>query len=82
MRKSDYMRLSKERLAELLEEYDMRDYIGSIGQFNPTGMTPCYAEGGFCTNIHKDCVNCPKDWTFETTTTAEPAGFKIRKTNE
>lgn len=82
MRKSDYMRLSKERLAELLEEYDMRDYIDSIGQFNPTGMTPCYAEGGFCTNKHKDCVNCPKDWTFETTTTAEPVGFKIRKTNE
>lgn len=82
MRKSDYMKLSKERLAELLEEYDMREYIGGVGQFNPAGVVPCYAEGGYCTNKHKDCINCPKDWTNESATSTEPAGFKIRKTSK
>lgn len=84
MRKSDYMKLSKERLAELLEEYDMRDYIGSIGQFNPNGMVPCYTEGGYCTNPHGDCINCPrKDFTSGVVTSTETtAGFKIRKTSK
>lgn len=77
------MKLSKERLAELLEEYDTRDYIAGIGQFNPNGMVPCYAEGGFCTNIHKDCINCPKDWSATVTTNAyTTAGFKMPKTSE
>lgn len=82
MRKNDYMKLSKERLAELLEEYDMREYIGRVGQFNPTEVVPCYAEGGYCTNKHKDCINCPKDWASGITTSTEPAGFKIRKTSK
>lgn len=76
MKKKDYMKLSKERLAELLEEHDVRDYLTSIGQYNPPAIVPCFAEGGYCTNKFRDCINCPKDWGAGTTTTTT-AGFKV-----
>lgn len=64
MTKEDYMKLSKERLAELLVERDEHDRNKTIipyqpaleGQYNP----PCYAPDGICTNPQMDCFNCPK----------------------
>lgn len=63
MNKSDYMKLSKERLAELLEERDKSPifyYQPAMGsQYNP----PCYALDGICINPQMDCINCPKKTT-------------------
>ena len=60
MNKNDYMKLSKERLAELLEERDKSPIFyyqpALVGQHNP----PCYAPDGICTNPQMDCINCPK----------------------
>ena len=73
MKKEDYMKLSKERLAELLEEKDKESrYVPSyppiiVSNPNP----PCYAPDGICTNPQHDCVNCPRTggggtWTTNT----------------
>ena len=71
------MKLSKERLAELLEEKDNESrYVPSyppiiVSRPNP----PCYAPDGICTNPQHDCVNCPRTggngytWTTNTKTT-------------
>lgn len=67
----DYMKLSKRRLAELLAERDAMDALTKqinaqkqvqigTGAYYP----PCFAEDGMCTNPFKDCINCPKRWTF------------------
>lgn len=60
MNKSDYMKLSKEKLAELLAERDKSPifyYQPAIGgKYNP----PCYAPDGICVNPQHDCINCPK----------------------
>ena len=72
MKKEDYMKLSKERLAELLEERDNTPtyipYYPQIAQ--PT--KPCWAPDGVCTNPFRDCIGCPKTWdtggVFTTTT--------------
>lgn len=57
--KEDYMRLPKERLAELLVE---RDKLGFAPTWvnQPMQTTPCYAPDGICTNPQMDCINCPK----------------------
>jgi hypothetical protein len=75
MKKEDYMRLPKERLAELLEERDNEQkYAPSLAPIQVTmPELPCYAEGGICTNPHHDCVNCPRHgtggfWTTGTST--------------
>lgn len=82
MRKSDYLKLSKERLAELLEERDTQDSIMAVGSVNQN-ITPCYAPGGYCTNPHKDCINCPKDWSeYVITTHGGTAGFKPETNNK
>lgn len=82
MRKSDYLKLSKERLAELLEERDMQDSIMAVGSVNQN-ITSCYAPGGYCTNPHKDCINCPKDWSDYVITTHDgTAGFKPETNNK
>lgn len=63
MRKADYMKLSKERLAELLEEYDNTNKMRSDWSFfgdNNTNLVPCWAPGGYCSNPYHDCINCPK----------------------
>lgn len=75
----DYMKLSKQRLAELLAERDMHDYIGSVGTFNPTEVVPCWAEGGYCSNPYHDCINCPKKSSSVNTTTTGTAGFKVER---
>ena len=71
MNKEDYMRLPKERLAELLVERD-------IPQIAPTPYIPpiiqqarplCYEPGGICTNPFHDCINCPRTSTGGTWTT-------------
>lgn len=58
MTKEDYMRLPKERLAELLAE---RDAISSIPS-NITLQHPCYDKDGVCTNPFHDCINCPRQF--------------------
>ena len=63
MRKEDYMKLSKERLAELLEEYDNRNRMHSDWSYfgeNNTNLVPCWAPGGYCSNPYRDCINCPR----------------------
>lgn len=75
--KEDYMKLDKERLAELLVEKD--NEIERLRQYYPPVISPylqpdltpkCYA-GGICTNPHMDCINCPRKitgspWTITT----------------
>jgi hypothetical protein len=69
MTKEDYMKLSKERLAELLAERDSKPIIPiPIGASRPG----CYG-GGVCTNPFHDCINCPRQssdgiWTTNTST--------------
>lgn len=65
MTKEDYMRLSKERLAELLEMYDNAQAVTQkmMGQITPISVVayepPCF-HGGLCTNPFHDCINCPR----------------------
>ena len=73
MKKEDYMKLSKERLAELLEERDNAPrYIPPLPPIQVTPQNlPCFAEGGICSNPFHDCINCPRQgsggyWTTST----------------
>lgn len=68
MRKEDYMRLPKERLAELLVE---RDNTPSFIPYPPLYQSRplCWEAGGTCTNPQMDCINCPRrgtGWMFRT----------------
>lgn len=64
MTKEDYMKLSKERLAELLVEKDMSMMISRHkletntipSEYDPR---PLCGFGGYCTNPHFDCIGCP-----------------------
>ena len=56
MTKEDYMKLSKERLAELLAE---RDAYPSGNIPLPNDSRPLCGYGGYCTNKFRDCVGCP-----------------------
>lgn len=55
MTQEDYMKLSKERLAELLAERDSQPLM--IIERSP--QLSCF-EGGPCTNPFYDCINCPR----------------------
>ena len=57
MTKDDYMRLPKERLAELLEMHDNQIELANSMHVIPT---PDCFHGGPCTNPHFDCINCPR----------------------
>lgn len=69
--KEDYMKLDKERLAELLVERDTEDKnrqpfvfpeFPATPPVNPVKYpdgTPLCPYGGACTNPFRDCVNCP-----------------------
>jgi len=64
MTKEDYMRLPKERLAELLVEKDMDTMISRPQlETNPIPREydprPLCGLGGYCTNPHFDCIGCP-----------------------
>ena len=54
--KEDYMKLPKERLAELLMERDREPALTIPIVANPK----CYEPGGTCTNPQRDCINCPR----------------------
>lgn len=56
MTKEDYMKLSKERLAELLEEKDRELFALPVMPITPSGFL---CDGTHCTNPHHDCINCP-----------------------
>ena len=55
--KEDYMKLPKERLAELLVE---RDKPIMYIPFVDTPKPSCYEPDGICTNPQMDCINCPR----------------------
>ena len=65
MTKEDYMKLSKERLAELLVERDSQHIIPMIVE---SPRLSCF-EGGPCTNPFHDCIGCPRQNTGDYTTT-------------
>lgn len=73
MKKEDYMKLSKERLAELLEERDNE----SKYPFYPLSPIPTVPNqgtcpyGGNCTNPYRDCIGCPGPTTGGTFTTTD-----------
>ena len=71
MTKEDYMKLDKERLAELLAQKDLEDDFGrgiyrGLVPTTPVVVNPinldCF-HGGPCTNPHHDCINCPRQYT-------------------
>lgn len=67
MTKEDYMKLSKERLAELLAERDTN--IRIVPMPTESWHPACY-EGGPCTNPFHDCINCPHQSSGGTYTTS------------
>lgn len=58
--KQDYMRLSKERLAELLVEMDSHPIEPIQVPVMPTTPSGLVCDGIHCTNPHRDCINCPQ----------------------
>ena len=57
MTKEDYMKLPKERLAELLVEAEKRT---PFVPYYPYTDTMLCLYGGLCTNPLHDCVNCQR----------------------
>lgn len=58
--KDDLMKLSKERLAELLlEEWSKTEHILEPFEFPSFGRDDCF-HGGPCTNPFHDCADCPR----------------------
>ena len=60
MTKEDYMKLDKERLAELLVEKEQESYKLFFPNPSNDYIVPCYAPDGTCMNPQMDCINCPK----------------------
>ena len=71
--KQDYMRLSKERLAELLVERDKEDVINPILPVMPTTPSGWGCDGIHCTNPQMDCINCPRKTSGGTITSPNTA---------
>lgn len=61
--KQDYMRLSKERLAELLVEMDSHPIDTIQIPVMPTAPSGWGCDGIHCTNPQMDCINCPRRTT-------------------
>ena len=57
MTKEDYMKLPKERLAELLAEKD------NVPMYIPYNPPTLLCNGSVCTNPFHDCINCPRQVT-------------------
>ena len=89
LKKEDYLKLSRERLAELLVENDSQPqwwwtnpntspYSPYVPWTNPNPYTPndnsvpsipdCCKPGGTCTNPFGDCINCPKRYPYNYST--------------
>lgn len=61
--KDDLMKLSKERLCELLlEEWSKKENTLVPFDFPSLGRDDCY-HGGPCTNPYHDCINCPRQFS-------------------
>lgn len=73
--KEDLMKLSKERLIELLlETQTEQETTPNVTPYIPwypytppyvsspdtTNTPPCWAPDGYCSNPYHDCINCPK----------------------
>ena len=66
--KDDLMKLSKERLVELLlEEWSNKENTLKPSEFRSFGRDDCY-HGGPCTNPYHDCVDCPRIFSGNGTT--------------
>lgn len=66
--KDDLMKLSKERLCELLlEEWSKKENTLKPIEFQPLGRDDCF-HGGPCTNPYHDCINCPRQFSDNGTT--------------
>lgn len=66
--KDDLMKLSKERLCELLlEEWSKKENTIKPFDFPSLGRDDCY-HGGPCTNPFHDCINCPRLFSGNGTT--------------
>lgn len=83
MTKDDYMKLSKERLAELLAERDARrelyrDILPNISPIVVNQRPLCYEPEGTCTNPLMDCINCPRKGSSYGTWTTDTAGNPIK----
>ena len=61
--KEDYMRLPKERLAELLVEMDSHPIEPIQIPVMPTTPYGWQCDGNICTNPNMDCINCPRKTT-------------------
>lgn len=60
--KEDLMKLSKERLVELLlQTQDTPDATQPwrVFPYPITDNVPCWAPGGWCSNPQRDCIDCP-----------------------
>ena len=69
--KEDYMRLPKERLADLLVERDNEiptQIIPPKIPSNPSLFGWC--DGIHCINPQMDCINCPRKMTYDVKTIA------------
>lgn len=64
MTKEDYMRLPKERLAELLAERDRQQPMPTM-PIQPSGW---FCDGAHCINPFHDCINCPTRFSTGGTT--------------
>lgn len=71
--KADYMRLSKERLAELLVEMDSHPIEPIQIPVMPTTPSGWGCDGTICTNPQMDCINCPRKTTGGTITSPNTA---------
>lgn len=66
--KDDLMKLSKERLCELLlEEWSKKEKTLKPFDFPSLGRDDCY-HGGPCTNPFHDCIDCPRLFSGNGTT--------------
>lgn len=84
MTKEDYMKLSKERLAELLAERDSYSPFVMPNQdikqlvSIPSNPMQCWFPDGTCMNPFRDCINCPRPYSngnkiyTSTTTSIKP----------
>lgn len=79
MTKEDYMRMPKERLAELLAERDNEPYRLVFPNPNNGYITPCYAPNGVCNNPFHDCINCPRMFGGRGTTTSNGTDLQPNK---